>query len=210
MHTASDHNTYTLDTPPLPYQLPTNFSRFIHGIGQFRLRPLELSTDAKFLHKWVSNERARFWGMENDKPEAVINTYQKQLDNPYTWPYLGLFEDTPSFLVESYDPSYDILGQHYPVQAGDIGMHFLIAPHEGTTIHGFSQAVLHTILSFLFSIPSCQRIVVEPDIRNEKIHPLNLAVGFHYTQHVVLPHKTAWLAFCQREDFHYPTPSESI
>lgn len=169
--------------------------------GEFSLRPLIAEQDVALLHRWVSNERARFWGMQNETVEGVAAFYQQQIDSPHSWPYIGLFNGEAAFLLESYDPQHDELARHYPVQKGDRGMHFLIAPASGPRIHGFSHAVLTTILSFLFADPSVQRVVVEPDVQNDKIHPLNRAMGFAYQHTITLPTKTAWLAFCQREDF---------
>lgn len=178
-----------------------NAARISELSGEFSLRPLIAKQDAALLHHWVSNERARFWGMQNETVEGVAAFYQQQTDSPHSWPYIGLFNGEAAFLLESYDPQHDELARHYPVQAGDRGMHFLIAPASGPRIHGFSQAVLQTILSFLFADPTVQRVVVEPDVQNDKIHPLNRAVGFAYQRTINLPNKTAWLAFCQRGDF---------
>lgn len=56
-------------------------------------------------------------------------------------------------------------------------------------------------MDFLFSHPDINRIVVEPDVRNDRIHRLNKRAGFVYERKVELPEKTAWLAFCTREQY---------
>jgi hypothetical protein len=52
-----------------------------------------------------------------------------------------------------------------------------------------------------FADPSVRRVVVEPDVRNDKIAALNAAVGFVVCRTVDLADKTAALSFCTRADF---------
>ena len=46
-----------------------------------------------------------------------------------------------------------------------------------------------------------RRVVVEPDVRNDRIAALNAAAGFVVARTVDLPDKTAALGFCSREAF---------
>jgi hypothetical protein len=46
-----------------------------------------------------------------------------------------------------------------------------------------------------------RRVVVEPDVRNERIAALNAAAGFVVARTIALPTKDAALSFCTREDF---------
>lgn len=171
------------------------FSHVVPAVGLFSLSPL-CAADMPLLHQWVTQERARFWGLLQASEDEVRQCYQQQIDSPHHAPYLGFFGEKPAFLLESYDPAHDELAEHYAVQPGDCGMHVLIGPAGGVPIHGFSRAVMQTILAFLFSQPAVRRVVVEPDVRNERIHPLNRAFGFDYLHTVQLRSKTAWLATC--------------
>ena len=49
--------------------------------------------------------------------------------------------------------------------------------------------------------PQTQRVVVEPDVRNTKIHVLNERMGFQPHGRIELPDKTALLSFCTRQQF---------
>ncbi len=40
--------------------------------GQFTLRPMQ-AADATLIHRWVTRDYARFWGMQNDTPEQVAD-----------------------------------------------------------------------------------------------------------------------------------------
>lgn len=193
-----------LPAPPALSERRLVFSHSVSEVGLFSLSPLH-SDDFPMLHQWLTEPRARFWGMQHLSLEQVSAVYRGQIDCAHQAPLLGFFGQRPAFLLETYDPAHDELGQHYPVQAGDRGMHFLVAPAVGPAIHGFSRAVLHTILAFLFATPGVRRVVVEPDVLNERIHPLNRACGFQYQRQVQLSSKTAWLAFCTAEAFVHAT-----
>src|SRR3546814_12526405 len=56
-------------------------------------------------------------------------------------------------------------------------------------------------MEFCFEDPSVARVVVEPDVRNEKIAALDEAAGFVVAREIPLHCKTAALSFCTREAF---------
>ena len=60
---------------------------------------------------------------------------------------------------------------------------------------------MDAVLGRLFSVPGVERIVVEPDARNTKIHALNERLGFQHAGVVALPDKEALLSFCHRSDY---------
>jgi RimJ/RimL family protein N-acetyltransferase len=80
-------------------------------------------------------------------------------------------------------------------------MHLLVAPPTGTARHGFTADVMESVLDRLFHKPGVERVVVEPDARNTKIHVLNARLGFEPAGEVTLPDKQALLSFCTRESF---------
>ncbi|HMI85426.1 MAG TPA: GNAT family N-acetyltransferase [Polyangiaceae bacterium] len=165
------------------------------GLGRFSLLPLRLPDDIPTIHAWVNDERARFWGMEGKTTDQVACAYAEILLHADV--FLGFHEDRAAFLLERYSPLHDAIGKHYAVLPGDLGMHVLVAPSE-QRISGFTRGVFAVVTEFLFCDPTVGRIVVEPDIRNRKIHALNHWVGFRYDKVVELPNKTAHLAFCTR------------
>jgi len=79
-------------------------------------------------------------------------------------------------------------------------MHFLVAPTDHP-VHGFTRAVLTTVVRRLFEDPATTRVVVEPDVRNTAVQALNAAVGFVPDREIVKPEKRALLSFCTRERF---------
>lgn len=173
-----------------------HFRHSVSRLGTFSVRPLSPLRDGPLLHQWLTGSKARFWGMQHCSLQQVIATYQQQLDSPHSALYLGLFEDAPCLLLETYDLAHDELGNCYLVQKGDVGMHFLVGPGKGENLSGFTRAVC--IQAFLFASPENKCIVVEPDVDNPKIHPINCDAGFVYRVTVSLSYKSAALAFCDR------------
>ncbi|ARS52947.1 GNAT family N-acetyltransferase [Kushneria konosiri] len=185
------------------------FYRDWPGIGTLSLRPLDPEHDLDTVYDWVSHPFARFWGMIGDSRKQVDAFYRHMQKGTTARAYLGLHDGGPAFLVECYDPRHDPVGTQYEVAPGDRGMHFLVGPPATAPIHGFSQAVINTIVAFLFRESSTQRIVVEPDVNNDAIHSLNRRAGFVYDREIRLGKKTAHLAFCTRSsaetaDAHQP------
>ena len=156
---------------PTPTTQPL-YSRHAQGLGTFSMRPLHLPEDLALIHEWVTAPRAHFWGMQGHSPERVQAFYRELQESEHAQGYLGLFDGRPAFLVECYDPRHDPIGRHYDVAEGDRGMHFLVAPAE-TPLPGFSTQAITAILAFMFEDPATRRIVVEPDVNNRRIHPLN-------------------------------------
>lgn len=167
--------------------------------GHFTLRPM-CADDVSLIHGWVTQDYARFWGMQNDSLQQVADFYQNLLARNPRGALIGCCGDQPVFLMEFYRASEDDIGKFYAAQPDDYGMHILIAP-ANNPVKQFSWQVFTVVMDFMFSQPEVGRVVVEPDERNSKIHTLNKRAGFRYQHTIDMGHKTAWLAFCQRKDY---------
>jgi hypothetical protein len=173
---------------------------------QMSLRPFDPDADAGTLHDWVTRPYASFWGMGSASVEDVRRAYAAIAASPHHHGHLGLFRGRPAFLTEVYDPAHHELARLYDVRAGDIGMHLLVGPAT-TPVHGFTRVVMRTVLDLCFSDPAVERVVVEPDVRNTKIHALNAAVGFEVDGEVELSDKRALLSFCSRAAYLSGVPA---
>ena len=111
--------------------------------------------------------------------------------------YVMVLESTPVGIFQTYEPAADPIGEYYPVRDGDFGIHLFLAPAR-TRIPGFTGAVFDALRRFVFAEPSRQRIVIEPDARNEGALRRWQRLGFEFGDRVELPHKTAQLAFLSR------------
>jgi RimJ/RimL family protein N-acetyltransferase len=170
------------------------------------LRRLDPDADAPRLQRWFSRPEAHFWGLQQHDVLAVRELYHGMLACGHALALVGECDGEPSLVVECYEPSRDAIATHYPVRPGDCGMHFFVAPAERPQ-HGFTRRLFRGLMQALFSCLGAQRIVVEPDIRNHKVHVLNAAMGFEAAGPIVLPHKTALLSLCTAAQFERATAS---
>jgi RimJ/RimL family protein N-acetyltransferase len=162
--------------------------------------PLDVTRDAGTLHAWVTHPRSVYWEMQEASVADVAVEYAGIAANPQHHAWLGLADHEPRFLVETYDPAHGALAGLPEIGHGDLGMHVLVAPTDSPE-HGFTRAVMRAVMRFCFADPAVQRVVVEPDVRNERIAALNAAAGFVVLRHVALPTKTAALSVATRADF---------
>ncbi|GII80468.1 acetyltransferase [Sphaerisporangium rufum] len=176
------------------------FTRTDPRAGELSLRPVDPAADAGMLHAWVTHPKAGFWMMRDADVARVAEVYRAIDADPHHDAFVGLADGRPAFLAERYDPARVELAGLYDAREGDVGMHFLCAPAEAP-VHGFSRAVITTVLEMLFADPAVRRVVVEPDVRNTAVHALNAAVGFEVAGPLAKPEKTALLSFCTRERF---------
>ncbi|WP_103531542.1 GNAT family N-acetyltransferase [Streptomyces sp. SM11] len=172
----------------------------VEGFGVVRLVPVVPAADVDLLHGWVTEERARFWGMGDHTREQVRETYEFVDSLPTHHAYLALRDGVPAALFQTYEPQADPVGECYDVQPGDFGIHLLIAPAEGEgAVKGYTDALLTVFVGHVFGDPARLRVVVEPDARNEKALARMVRAGFELGPEIVKPEKTARLAFLTRE-----------
>lgn len=164
------------------------------------LEPLDPDRDATLLHAWVTHPRSVFWGMQEATEQQVHDEYARIADDPHHHALLGRADGEPAFLMERYDPAHSPLADLAELRPGDVGMHVLVAPTDAP-VRGFTRAVLRRVVEECFADPAVRRVVVEPDVRNDRIAVLNAAAGFTVARHVDLVDKTAALSFCSRAAF---------
>ena len=175
------------------------FTRTDERLGEFAVRPVE-PADAGLLHRWLTHPKSVFWLMQDYDVADVEREFGEIAASPHHDAYVGLHEGTPAFLVVRYDPAHAELVGLYEHSEGDAGMHFLCAPTDAP-VHGFTLAVITTVMELFFSDPATRRVVVEPDVRNTAVHALNAAVGFEVVGTVAKPEKDALLSICTRARF---------
>ncbi len=188
------------------------YEQKIDGFGTVRLVPVDPARDAGLLHGWVTQERARFWGMGDATREQVQEVYE-HLDSLATHHgYLVLRDGEPAALFQTYDPEADRVSECYDARPGDFGVHLLIGPTgDAAPERGFTANLLTATLGFVFADPDRRRVVAEPDALNEKAVARLERAGFVIGPEVVmpeidlpevfLPEKRARLAFLTRAAF---------
>ncbi|WP_431788269.1 GNAT family N-acetyltransferase [Streptomyces sp. G9] len=199
-HRPEENRAMTAAPEPLaPALRPAVHEQKVEGFGTVRLVPVDPAADADLLHGWVTEERARFWGMADHTREQVREIYEFVDSLPTHHAYLALRDGVPAALFQTYEPDADPVGECYDVQPGDFGIHLLIAPAEGVgAVKGYTEALLTAFVAYVFSDPAHLRVVVEPDARNEKALARMVRVGFELGPEIEKPEKTARLAFLTR------------
>ncbi|MET9769161.1 GNAT family N-acetyltransferase [Streptomyces sp. NPDC006415] len=202
-HRTEENPAMTAPTEPAasatPALRPAAHEQKVEGFGTVRLVPVDPAADAELLHGWVTEERARFWGMADHTREQVREIYEFVDSLPTHHAYLALRDGVPAALFQTYEPDADPVGECYDVQPGDFGIHLLIAAAEGEgAVKGYTDALLTAFIAYVFSDPAHLRVVVEPDARNEKALARMVRVGFELGPEIEKPEKTARLAFLTR------------
>ncbi|MFF3530250.1 GNAT family N-acetyltransferase [Streptomyces rubiginosohelvolus] len=198
-HHPEETPAMTVTEPVGPSLRPAVHEQKIEGFGTVRLVPVDPAADAELLHGWVTEERARFWGMADHTREQVREIYEFVDSLPTHHAYLALRDGVPAALFQTYEPDADPVGECYDVRPGDFGVHLLIAPAEGEgAVKGYTDALLTAFIAYVFSDPAHVRVVVEPDARNEKAIARMVRMGFELGPEIRKPEKTARLAFLTR------------
>ena len=168
------------------------------------LERLDVDAHTDLLHAWVTHPRSAFWMMQDASPDDVRDAYDEIDRHPHHDAWLGRVDGEPAFLAETYEPR---LAPHVgladvpDLHPGDLGMHVLVAPPDDDPVPGFTRRVFRAVMAHCFAGPAVDRVVVEPDVRNEAIRVLNAEAGFVVARIVTLPDKDAALSFCTRADW---------
>ena len=168
---------------------------------RFTFRDVDPVADAPLLHSWVTRPYASFWGMLSASVDDVAREYAGIQSSGHNRAMLGLDGGAPAVLMEDYRTASSPRAALYPLRPGVAGMHLLVAPPSSAPEAGFTTAVMDAVLARLFAQPGVDRVVVEPDVRNTRIHALNERLGFRPAGVVALPDKDALLSFCSRDDY---------
>ncbi|MFC0622868.1 GNAT family N-acetyltransferase [Kribbella deserti] len=177
------------------------YERKLEAFGTITVTPVDPAEDIDLIHDWVSQERARFWGMADTGREGVLEIYEFLDSLPTHHAFLLHRDGVPVGLFQSYQPEHDPISEYYEVQPGDVGLHLLIGTPATPPEPGFTDAILRTFIAFLFEDPHAQRILAEPDARNAQAIARLERTGFTLGPEVTLPEKPARLTFLPRATF---------
>jgi penicillin amidase len=157
------------------------------------LRPVRPEEDADLLHSWVTQERARFWGMTERDRDEVAAIYGYIDGQEHLAAYLAEIDGVPLALFQTYDPFVDEIGEYYDRRPGDVGVHLFLAddPHRA----GRTADLLAAFVALVAALPGARRAVAEPDVRNTASVALLQRVGFRLGPVADLPGKTAQFTF---------------
>ncbi|MGG8409186.1 GNAT family N-acetyltransferase [Streptomyces sp. 12297] len=158
----------------------------VEGFGTVTLTPVDPAADAPLIHGWVSQDRARFWGMGGASLDLVREIYEDVDRRTTHHAFLARRDGVPVALFQSYEAAEDRVSECYEVQPGDTGVHLLIAPSAGTVERGFSKTLTDVFLRYLMA-SGATRLVAEPDAQNAKAIARLERIGFEIGPEIELP-----------------------
>ncbi|WP_122089310.1 GNAT family N-acetyltransferase [Halalkalicoccus subterraneus] len=178
-----------------------SFHTFDEELGKaISFREVDLERDLGRLHTWLNSDHVLPYWQQNDPLPRVHETLRKRASDPHQTLYIGYLDHTPMSYWESYWAAEDRIGEYYDADPADQGVHLLIGPTEYLG-KGYAAPLVKALVAFQFQHPETERIVTEPDIRNETVIHVFEKCGFEPQGEVELPDKTGLLMFCTRERF---------
>jgi hypothetical protein len=174
------------------------FGRDDPALGRIEISVLDPVADLDVIHGWVTAPAARFWGLAHLTRDELgdLYAYVDGLSSHHA--FLIRRDGLPIVLLQTYEPENDPLGEVYEPEPGDVGIHFLLGA-RGAPVSAFTTRVANVIAAFLFSQPGAERIVIEPDVGNDRAVQRARLLGFDLGPEVTLPSgKVGQLAFLTR------------
>lgn len=163
-------------------------------------RQVSLERDLERLHAWLNSEHVLpYWQLNDPLPEFRETLIEKIADDHMT-PYVGYLDHVPMSYWESYWAADDEIAEYYDAEPADQGIHLLIGPSEYLG-HGYAEPLVRAVTEMQFCHQETDRIVTEPDSRNERVIHVFEQCGFEPRQELELPEKDALLMVCERERF---------
>lgn len=164
----------------------------------FRL--VNLKQDLPLIHTWMNQPHViPFWHLAFSL-EDMRRHLEKAIADTHQTLYIGMLNGVPMSYWESYWVTDDILAQHYAADPADQGIHLLIGAPEFLG-KGYALPLLRAMTHFQLQRLETQKIVAEPDTRNDKMIHVFEQCGFEFQKAIALPDKTAALMFCDRTQF---------
>jgi Acetyltransferase (GNAT) domain len=176
----------------------TVYTETLPGLGELTLIRLDPAAHADLVHGWVIQPRNRFWGMGEHTVAQVREIYEFVDGLATHHAFLIRVDEQPIGIFQTYDPEHDPVGECYPVEPGDFGVHLMLAPGDLVLPH-LSSLVVPALVRYAFRDPAHRRVIAEPDLRNEKAIRRLTRHGFTLGPEIDLGHKRARLAFLTRD-----------
>ncbi len=161
----------------------------------FSTRDLNPHADADLLFGWLSQPRAKFWGMVDKPRDEVVEIYTWIQQQPHLSAHLVELNGVPVALLQTWDPAVDEVGASYPRRDGDLGVHLFVARVPG--LAGLAEELFGHLRSWLLARQGLRRLVAEPDVENRASLAMLTRFGFTFGPRVQLPGKVAQFAFLE-------------
>ena len=151
--------------------------------------------DPELVSRWMNEPHVALFWEQAWPPARWADAIAGQLNGDYSRPYLVSFEDSPLAYVEIYRTPRDVVGQHYPADPYDLGVHLAIGDRARTG-QGQGRAMVRAIAEGLaVADPRCRRVLADPDERHLVARRTFISAGYQLLGIRDLGHKAAALHF---------------
>lgn len=163
-------------------------------------RQVSLDRDLERLHAWLNTEHVLPYWQLNDPLPTFRAALVEKIEDEHLAPYIGYLDHVPMSYWECYWAADDVIADYCETNAADQGIHLLIGPAEYLG-RGYAEPLVRAVTEMQFCHPETDRILTEPDVRNETVIHVFKKCGFEPLREIELPEKDALLMACEREQF---------
>ncbi|WP_224337833.1 GNAT family N-acetyltransferase [Haloprofundus halobius] len=174
-------------------------------------RQVSMERDLGRLYQWLASSHVKpYWQLDLSLPAFRAELEAKLADDHLT-PYIGYLDHIPMSYWECYWAAEDDLANYYDADPADQGVHLLIGPEEYLG-HGYALPLMRAIVAMQFRHQDTDRVVAEPDARNERVITVFKQCGFEPQSEFYFEEaeKNALLLVCEREHFETEVLSDSV
>lgn len=171
------------------------------------LRQATLERDLGRLHAWLGSEHVKpYWQLDLPLP-AFRDRLVSKLSDDHLTPYVGCLDHVPMSYWECYRAAENDVANHYDAAPTDRGVHLLIGPEEYLG-RGYARPLLRAVVAMQFRDPETERVIAEPDARNDRAIAVFEDCGFEPRREFRFEEaeKDAVLVVCERERFESAMP----
>ncbi|WP_371925928.1 GNAT family N-acetyltransferase [Halobacillus sp. A5] len=167
---------------------------------EISFRPFAMEEDFSRIHRWMHEPHViPFWQL-NHSEEVLKKHMHKAREDTHQSLYIGSIDGIPMSYWEAYWVRGDVVENCYEPAPFDQGIHLLIG--ESSYLgKGLALPLLREMVAFQFKCAHTNKVIAEPDHRNEKMIHVFEKCGFYKVKEIILPDKKAMLMFCEREEF---------
>lgn len=166
------------------------------------LRPATRERDLGRLHAWLGYDHVKPYWQLDLPPAEFRERFAEKLADDHLDPYVGCLDHVPMSYWECYRAADDDVANHYDADDADRGVHLLVGPPEYLG-RGYALPLLRTVVAMQFENADAERVIAEPDARNDRAIRVFERCGFEPERefHFEEAGKDAVLMVCERERF---------
>jgi hypothetical protein len=185
------HESLSKLHPPVSLEEIVFSKKFPDKGYHLSLRRFCISTDMQAIYHWA-------W-KKDSAANLLASSYTYTNESSFARSFMVFMnESTPVCQVDICRSQQDDICDHYKAVPGDFVIRMLIHLQKKKPKQ-FYVDVLKTCLEYFFLSPEVERVIIEPDVENERYNDLVINTGFHFQQRIYQPYKISNLYYYTRD-----------